>query len=42
MISYVSAERIMYKLLKYPEYKGMETLIKVDQKHIKEGRGGKS
>ncbi len=33
---------IMYKLVKYPEYRGVETLIKVGQKHVKEGRGGKS
>jgi uncharacterized protein YndB with AHSA1/START domain len=35
-ISYVRAERIMRTLVKYSEYKGMETLIEVGKKHVKE------
>jgi len=35
-ISYVRAERIMRKLLKFSEYKGIEALIKVGKKHVKE------
>jgi len=35
-ISYVRAERIMRKLVKYSEYKGMDTLIEVGKKHTKE------
>jgi len=35
-LSYIRAERIMRILLKYSEYKGMETLIEVGEKHVKE------
>ena len=35
-ISSIRAERIMRTLVKYSEYKGMETLIEVGKKHVKE------
>ena len=35
-ISYVRAEKIMRILIKFSEYKNMETLIEVGKKHIKE------
>ncbi len=35
-ISSIRAERIMRILVKYSEYKGMETLIEVGKKHVKE------
>jgi len=35
-ISYVRAERIMRILIKFSEYKNMETLIEVGKKHVKE------
>lgn len=35
-ISYVKAERIMRILLRFSEYKSMETLIEVGKKHVKE------
>ncbi len=35
-ISYIRCEKFMRKLLKYSEYKGMETLIKAGKKHVKE------
>ena len=35
-ISIVRCEKFMRKLLKYSEYKGIETLIKVGKKHVKE------
>jgi uncharacterized protein YndB with AHSA1/START domain len=35
-ISYVRAERIMRILIKFSDYKNMETLIEVGKKHVKE------
>ncbi|MDY6965653.1 MAG: hypothetical protein SVM80_06750 [Halobacteriota archaeon] len=35
-ISYARAKRIMSRLMKYSEYKGIEKLIEIGQKHVKE------